>query len=51
MSELKNKQQIFSDSNIVWAAYFEIDVVLDLPIETIRKNMLDCPTLLKVTVS
>ncbi|MEO1487650.1 MAG: hypothetical protein AAFU57_18080 [Bacteroidota bacterium] len=43
--ELKNKQQVFSDSNIVWAAYFEMDLVPDLPIEYIRKKHARLPNL------
>lgn len=45
VSELKNKQLIFKDSSIVWAAYFEIDVVPDLSIEEIRKKHARLPNL------
>ncbi len=44
-SELKNKQQVFSDTAIVWAAYFEIEVVPDHPIEYIRNKHARLPNL------
>ncbi|MEM1124069.1 MAG: hypothetical protein AAGJ18_26770 [Bacteroidota bacterium] len=45
VEELQNKQRIFQDSTIVWAAYFEIDVIPDLPLETIRKKHARLPNL------
>ncbi|MEM9824116.1 MAG: hypothetical protein AAF985_23725, partial [Bacteroidota bacterium] len=46
-SELQNKQQVFADPEIVWAAYFEIDVVPDLPLEQIRQKHARLPNLIE----
>lgn len=43
--EFQNKQKIFTDTAIVWAAYFEIDVVPDLPQEQLRKRHARLPYL------
>ena len=44
-SEIKNKQDVFSDTAVVWAAYFEIDVVPDLSLEQVRKKHARLPNL------
>jgi len=36
--EIKNKQQVFSDTSIVWAAYFEIEVVPDFTLDQLLEK-------------